>query len=47
MYWAWHVACMAEMRTAYKILFEKPERKKNSEDLDANGRIILTWMPGK
>jgi hypothetical protein len=29
--WVWHVACMEEMRRAYKILFRKFERMKPFE----------------
>jgi hypothetical protein len=27
--WVGHVICMEEMRTAYRILIEKPERKRS------------------
>jgi hypothetical protein len=31
MKWAGHVACMREMRNVYKILVDKPERKRPLE----------------
>ena len=34
------MARMADRRGAYKVLVGKPE-EKNSQNLDANGRIIL------
>jgi hypothetical protein len=40
MRWAWHVALIGNMN-AYKILVEKPEWKRYSEDLGLDGRIIL------
>jgi hypothetical protein len=36
---AGHIACMGNMKNAYKILVRK------SEGID--GRIILEWMSGK
>jgi hypothetical protein len=39
---------MREIRNAYKILVEKPARKRDhSEDLDVDGRIILECILGK
>jgi hypothetical protein len=35
---AGHVACMGEMRNAYKILVGELERKNHSEDLGIDGR---------
>jgi hypothetical protein len=35
-----HVGRNGEMRNAYKILLEEPERKNNSEDLDVDGRVL-------
>jgi hypothetical protein len=32
---------MGEMRNIYKILVEKPERKRPVHDIGINGRIIL------
>jgi hypothetical protein len=31
MRWAWHVACMGEMKNAYKILIRILERKRQCE----------------
>jgi hypothetical protein len=42
--WAGHVACIGEMRNAYKILVGKPAGKSYSEDLDVDGRIVLEWV---
>jgi hypothetical protein len=47
MRWAGHVACVGEMRNAYKILVRKPEERNLSEDLSVAGRIILEWILGK
>jgi len=47
MRWASNVACMIDMRNAYKILFGTPEVKRPREDLGVGGRIILKWMLGK
>jgi hypothetical protein len=33
-----HVESMGGMRTVYKILVGKPERKNHSEDLGVNGK---------
>jgi hypothetical protein len=41
MRWAGHVACVAEMINACKILLGNPEGKSHSEDLDVDGRIML------
>jgi hypothetical protein len=38
---AGHVACMGEMRNAYRIFISKPEGSDHSEDLSIDGRIIL------
>jgi hypothetical protein len=38
---AGHVACMGEMRNAYKILVESLKETDHSEDLGVDGRIIL------
>jgi hypothetical protein len=38
---------MGEMRNAYKILAEEPEREENSKDLSVYGRIVLEWILGK
>jgi len=37
--WAENVACMGDMRIAYSILVEKPERRDHLEDLGADGLI--------
>jgi hypothetical protein len=39
-----HVARTRQMRNAHRILFGKPEGKKNSEDVSIDGRIILEWI---
>jgi hypothetical protein len=44
MRWAGYVARMGEKRNAYRILVGKPEGKRQLEDLDIDGRIILKWM---
>jgi len=36
-----HLACMGEVRNAYKISVGKPEGKSHLEDLSIDGRIIL------
>jgi hypothetical protein len=41
MRWAGHVARMGDLRSAYNILFEKPEGREHSEHLGVGGRIIL------
>jgi hypothetical protein len=47
MRWAGHVALMGDTRNAYKMLFEKPEVKRSSEDLGVNGMITLKGILGK
>jgi len=37
---AGHVACMAQIRSAYKILVGKPEGKRPTQDLGMNGDNI-------
>jgi hypothetical protein len=37
-----NVACMGEMNHAYKLLFRKPEQKREL-GTGAGGRIILKW----
>jgi hypothetical protein len=39
MRWAGHVACMEEMRNAYRILVGKPKTSRNTEAV--GGRIIF------
>jgi hypothetical protein len=39
--WAGHIACVGEMRNAYKILYGKPEGRDHLEDLSVDGKIIL------
>jgi len=41
MRWAGHVARVGEMRSAYKILVGKPERKRPLGNTGVRGRIIL------
>jgi hypothetical protein len=45
--WAENVACMGDMRIAYSILVEKPERRDHLEDLGVDGGIMLEWMFGR
>jgi hypothetical protein len=40
-----HVGWMVEMRNVYNILVKK--NLNRSEDLGADGNIILKWMLGK
>jgi hypothetical protein len=35
---------MEEMRGAYRVLVEKPERKNHLEDPGVEGSIILRWF---
>jgi hypothetical protein len=42
-----HVACMGEMRNAYKILVGKLVRKNHSDDLGVGGSVILQLILGK
>jgi hypothetical protein len=42
-----HIACMGEMRNAYKILVRRPEGRDHLEDLGIDGRISLEWILGK
>jgi hypothetical protein len=43
--WAGNIARMGKMRNVNKILLGKPEGKRlYSEDLVADGRIILKWI---
>jgi hypothetical protein len=37
---------MGQMRNAYSIFVEELERKRHSEDLGVDGRIILEWILG-
>jgi hypothetical protein len=39
--WAGHVACMGEIRNAYKISTGKPERKRPLRRVGVHGKIIL------
>jgi hypothetical protein len=41
MRWVGHVACMEEMRNAYKIIVSNPERREHFRNLGVHGRIIL------
>jgi hypothetical protein len=48
MRWSGHVARMAEIRNAYKIVIGKREGKRDhAEDLGVDGRIILECLLGK
>jgi hypothetical protein len=38
---------MGEMKNAYKILVENLKGRDHSEDLKADGRIMLEWTLGK
>jgi hypothetical protein len=40
----WHVARMVERKVVYRVLVEKPERKRPLGRPGVNGRIILTWI---
>jgi hypothetical protein len=42
-----HVASTVQMKNECKILVGKPERKRHSEDLRIDGKIILEWVLGK
>jgi hypothetical protein len=41
MRWVGHVACIGEMRNAYRILIEKSKGKNHLEDPSVDGRIIV------
>jgi hypothetical protein len=43
---AGHVACIGEMRYAYKILTENLKGRDHAEDVDLNVNIILEWILG-
>jgi hypothetical protein len=47
MRWRGHVARIGEMRNAYSVLVENLEGIYRSEDLGADGKIILKWILGK
>jgi hypothetical protein len=47
MRWAWHATCIEAKRNAHKILIGKREGRDNSEDPDADGRIIVDLMEFK
>jgi hypothetical protein len=38
--WAGYVACIAEMKSAYKILVKYPEGKDRLGDADLDGKIL-------
>ena len=44
MRWAGHVAPVGDRTGAHSVLFGKPVGKKHLEDLDVDGRIILSWI---
>jgi hypothetical protein len=39
--WMGHIACLEEMRNAYKILVVKPDERNDFHDLGMDGKIIL------
>jgi hypothetical protein len=44
MKWMWHVACVKEMRNAWKNLGGKPEGKNCLEPLEIDGKVILKFF---
>jgi len=46
MRWTGHVARMGEGKGVHRVLVGKPEGKRQSGDLDVDGRIILRWIFG-
>jgi len=44
MRWMGHVACLGDMRNAYKIFVGKPEGMNHLEDVNIDGKIILKWI---
>jgi hypothetical protein len=42
--WARQGVRKEEKRNAYRIFRGKPQRKRQWEDLDVGGRIILNWI---
>jgi hypothetical protein len=44
MRWAGHVGRTGEKRNAYRILLEKAKGKRQWEDQDIGGLIILKWI---
>jgi hypothetical protein len=44
MRWAGHAAHLGDMRSSYKILVGKPERKRPLERLERSWGIILEWV---
>jgi len=47
MRWAGHVAHMGDMRSVYRVLVVKPERKSHLGDPRIDGRIILRQIFSK
>jgi hypothetical protein len=47
MRWAGHVARMGDVRGAYNILVERPERRRPLGRQGVDGRITLGWILGK
>jgi hypothetical protein len=47
MSWVWHVACMREVRNAYKIWSENLMVRGHLEDTGIDEEIILDWIIGK
>jgi hypothetical protein len=44
MRWAGHVACMGDMRGAYRVLVGKPEGNNHLKTPGVDGGIILKWI---
>jgi hypothetical protein len=42
--WEGHVACMDDMRKAYKILLENLKGRDHLEDTGIDGKMILEWI---
>jgi hypothetical protein len=47
MKWVENVACMEEVRNAYKIVAGKLRARNHLKDLGVDGKIILEWLIGK
>jgi hypothetical protein len=47
MRWMGHVACLGDMRNAYKIFVGKPEGMNHLEDVNIDGKIMFEWYLGK
>jgi hypothetical protein len=44
MRWVDHVACMREMRNAYRISSENLMGRDHSENLDVGGKVVVEWV---